>query len=348
MITLSCEKQSFALASPFTIARGSRTHADVLYCKIDAFGASGVGEAMPYKRYNEDIDILRDTILQQHIWLCHVDDTLEDPLTIIRYKRALLQEKCPAGAARNALDCALWDLEITISKQQTHYYLGLDDVKKLHSWISLSIDTPENMANKAYEYFILSRDKNLPLRLKIKLGAGDGLDKERLQKIYNKVGNGHFIIDANEGWSIDETADMMPFLTECHCALLEQPIAAADSALLSNITPLVPICADEAFHTIDDLAKYQHLYQAINIKLDKTGGLTQAMMILEHARQFNYKIMVGCMMATSLAMAPAYFIAQQADFIDLDAPIWIAEDRIGHLMPDAPYLQRPDSQLWGL
>lgn len=347
MISLKCQKKSFPLAHEFRIARGSRKEAQVVECQMMAFDNIGLGEATPYKHYGEDIDEIINIINAQQIWLAKPPKNEQSPIHNIHEKRLLLQDILPAGAARNALDCALWDLEIKLSQQSASTYLQCDDIKYLHSWVSIAIDTPKNMAISAMHHQQQAIKNNLPLRLKIKLGADDGHDMERLTTIYNAVGDGQYIIDANEGWDIDETNQIMPLLQQCHVALLEQPIKASQSEKLADIDHLVPICADEAFHTINDLAKLRPYYDVINIKLDKTGGLTQALDIITQARQYDYHIMVGCMMGSSLAMAPAYYIAKNADFIDCDGPIWMAQDRDHGLMPNPPFLQQPTPLLWG-
>ena len=320
MITVTAE--SFALAQTFTISRGSKTHARVLTVRVIRDGITGWGECVPYVRYGETLDSVRAQI-----------EGLPPAIT-----RAALQTALPPGAARNAVDAALWDWEAKRAGQSAWELADLPAPRPCPVTYTLSLDTPEAMRAEA------ARHAHRPL-LKIKLGTPD--DMPRLEAVRAGAPRPVIIVDANEGWTPEVYADLAPHLTRLGVALVEQPLpAGADEALAEMARP-VPICADEACFDRASLAGLVGRYDFVNIKLDKTGGLTEALATRDAARAMGFGIMVGCMVGSSLAMAPAVLAAQGAIYVDLDAPLLLREDRDQPIHYDAQGIHPPPSQLWG-
>ena len=320
MITV--EADSFRLAEVFTIARGSRTEARVLRVIVERGGVTGQGECVPYARYGESLDSVTAEI-----------EALPQDIT-----RAALQDALEPGAARNALDCALWDLE---AKQAGRLVWDLADLPEPGPAITaytLSLDTPEKMEASA------ARHAHRPL-LKIKLGTPD--DMPRLEAVRRGAPGAKIIVDANEGWSADVYADLAPHLTRLGVALVEQPLPAGQDDMLAEIARPVPVCADESCHDRASLAGLKGKYDMVNIKLDKTGGLTEALALKQAALADGYRIMIGCMVGTSLAMAPATLLAHAANYTDLDGPLLLAEDRDPPLRFDEAGVYPPEPALWG-
>ncbi len=319
---LSVTADVFRLAEVFTISRGSRTEAKVLTVRVTRGGLTGWGECVPYARYGESLESVTAQI-----------EGLPEGIS-----RAALQEALPPGAARNAVDCALWDLEAKAAGKRVWELAGLAAPGPETCAYTLSLDTPENMRAAA------ARHAHRPL-LKIKLGTPD--DMPRLEAVRAGAPGARIIVDANEGWTAEVYRDLAPHLLRLGVALVEQPLpAAADGALLGLARP-VPVCADESCH---DRASLDHLagkYDMINIKLDKTGGLTEALALRDLARAEGYGVMVGCMVGSSLAMAPAVLVAQGAQIVDLDGPLLLAEDRENPLTYEAGKVYPPDAALWG-
>ncbi|EKX57697.1 N-acetyl-D-Glu racemase DgcA [Cereibacter johrii] len=320
MITVTPE--SFRLAEVFTISRGSRTESRVLTVTVTREGLSGRGECVPYARYGETLESVADQIA-----------TLPENLT-----RADLQTLLPAGAARNAVDCALWDLEAKDSGKRVWQLLGLPAPQPQVTAFTLSLDAPEKMRAAA------ARNAHRPL-LKIKLGTPD--DMARLEAVRAGAPDTRIIVDANEGWTADIYTELAPHLLRLGVALVEQPLPAGQDELLAEIARPLPVCADEACHDRHSLPALKGKYDVINIKLDKTGGLTEALALREAALAEGYGLMVGCMVGSSLAMAPATLVAQGAAYVDLDGPLLLAEDREQPLVFDEAGIHPPSAELWG-
>ncbi len=315
-------EERFALAEVFTIARGSRTHADVLRVTVTRDGITGQGECVPYARYGESMASVRAQI-----------ESVQEGID-----RAGLQAALPAGAARNALDCALWDWEAKRAAQRVWECAGLAAPGPVVTAFTLSLDTPEKMEQAARQH------AHRPL-LKIKLGTPD--DMPRLEAVRRGAPEARIIIDANEGWSAEVYADLAPHLLRLGVAMVEQPLPAGADDMLNEIDRPLPVCADESCHDRESLPGLKGKYDMINIKLDKTGGLTEALALREAARAEGYRMMVGCMVGTSLAMAPATLVAQGAEIVDLDGPLLLAEDRDPPLHYDESGAHPPLPELWG-
>ena len=326
MTRFSARSESFPLAQTFTISRGAKTTADVVVVELSRDGRVGRGECVPYPRYNESV---AGTI-----------DALESlrPQVEASLDRAALQRALPPGAARNALDCALWDLEAKLSGRPVHDLAGLAAPRPIETAYTLSLDDPETMGRAAAQH------ADRPL-LKIKLAGRD--DLARVAAIRANAPASTLIVDANEGWSADQVEPLSAALAHLGVALIEQPLPAAQDALLAEFEHPVPFCADESCHTADDLAELASRYECVNLKLDKTGGFSEGLRLAAEARACGLDLMVGCMIATSLAMAPAVLLAQQARFVDLDGPLLLQKDREHGLRYEGSLLHPPRPQLWG-
>lgn len=325
MPSLSVEIARFPIAGTFTIARGSKTEAVVVEARLSADGLTGRGECVPYARYGETVEGVAGAI------------TALGPQLAAGLDRSELQQRLPAGAARNALDCALWDLEAKRSGRSVAALAGLPPLQALTTAFTLSLDTPEAMAAAA-------RAANRPL-LKLKLGAAG--DPERLAAVRAAAPAARLIVDANEGWSPAALPGLLAACAAVGVELVEQPLPAANDEALARLPHLVPICADESVHDRHGLAALKDRYDAINIKLDKTGGLTEALALAEEGERLGFSLMVGCMLASSLAMAPALLVAQRAQVVDLDGPLLLARDRSPHLTYDGAVVFPPAPELWG-
>ncbi|WP_282076951.1 N-acetyl-D-Glu racemase DgcA [Epibacterium ulvae] len=312
----------FKLAQVFTIARGSRTEAKVLTVKIEQDGFTGWGECVPYARYNETLESVTAEI-----------EALPETFT-----REELQSLLPAGAARNAVDCAMWDLEAKIAGKPVWELAGLPEPSPEITAYTLSLASPEEMQKQAAE------NAHRPL-LKIKLGTPD--DMPRLEAVRAGAPDARIIIDANEGWSAEDYAALAPNLVRLGVELVEQPLPSGEDAALVGMERPVPVCADESCHDRTSLPKLKGKYDVVNIKLDKTGGLTEALKLREAALAEGYQVMVGCMVGSSLAMAPATLIAQGMLVTDLDGPLLLAEDRDVPLTFDTNGVHPPKAELWG-
>ena len=320
---LDITQSAFKLAEVFTISRGSRTHAKVLTVTITDGAHKGRGECVPYARYGETMESV--TALIESL-----------PLPVDRTR---LQTLLPAGAARNAVDCALWDLEAKQTGKRVWQLAGLPEPRPEITAFTLSLGTPESMQAAA------ARNAFRPL-LKIKLGNG-AEDLARLRAVRKGAPHTDIIVDANEGWTPDLYASLAPVLLDLGVKLVEQPLpAGADDALLDMDRPL-PVCADESAHDRSTLGALKGKYDVVNIKLDKTGGLTEALALKQAAQDAGFGVMVGCMVGTSLAMAPAVLVAQGANFTDLDGPLLLAEDRETPLFYDNAGAHPPSAELWG-
>ncbi len=309
----------FDLAQVFTISRGSRTQADVLTVTLDGVGR---GECVPYARYGETLDSVTAQI-----------KGLPDDLT-----REHLQDILPAGAARNAVDCAFWDLAAKAAGVRVWDLLRLPVPAPEITAYTLSLDTPEAMEAQAAQH------ANRPL-LKIKLGTPD--DMARLEAVRRGAPDAPIIVDANEGWTADVYADLAPHLIRLGVKMVEQPLPAGDDDMLAEIARPLPVCADESCHDRASLPGLKGKYDMVNIKLDKTGGLTEAIALKSQAITEGYDVMIGCMVGSSLAMAPATILAQGVAFTDLDGPLLLAEDRVEPLIFDEHGVHPPAVGLWG-
>ncbi len=319
-ITVTAE--SFKLAQVFTISRGSRTQADVLTVHVTDGAHAGRGECVPYARYGETLESVADQI-----------KGLPDDVS-----RECLQELLPAGAARNAVDCALWDLAAKQAGKRVWDLLDLPAPRPEITAFTLSLDTPDAMQMQA------AKNAACPL-LKIKLGTPD--DMARLEAVRRGAPQSRIIVDANEGWSAEVYADLAPHLIRLGVQMVEQPLPAGADDMLAEIARPLPVCADEACHDRASLPALKGKYDMVNIKLDKTGGLTEALLLKHAAIAQGYAVMVGCMVGTSLAMAPATLLAQGVAFTDLDGPLLLAEDRAAPLIFDEAGVHAPTSALWG-
>ncbi|MDO6521996.1 dipeptide epimerase [Shimia thalassica] len=319
---ISVKRDVFKLAQVFTISRGSRTEAKVLTVKITDGDFVGWGECVPYARYDETLESV----------------TAEIESLPAEFDRMALYDLLPAGAARNAVDCALWDLEAKKAGKPAWELAGLPAPGPEVTAYTLSLGTPESMQEQA------AKNAFRPL-LKIKLGTPD--DMPRLEAVRAGAPNSTIIVDANEGWSAEVYADLAPHLVRLGVALVEQPLPAGDDDALLGMDRPVPVCADESCHDRNSLAKLKGKYDVVNIKLDKTGGLTEALALRDAALAEGYDVMVGCMVGSSLAMAPATLVAQGAVVTDLDGPLLLAEDRETPLLFDAEGVHPPEAALWG-
>ncbi|ALG92025.1 MULTISPECIES: N-acetyl-D-Glu racemase DgcA [Actibacterium] len=319
---LTVTADTFRLAEVFTISRGSRTQAQVLTVRIGDGAHQGWGECVPYARYGETLASVSAEI-----------EALPLPLD-----RAGLQRALPAGAARNAVDCALWDLEAKRAGKRVWELAGLPAPGPMITAYTLSLDTPENMRAAA------AKHAHRPL-LKIKLGTPD--DMPRLESVRAGAPAARIIVDANEGWTAEVYAELAPHLVRLGVELVEQPLPAGNDDMLAEIARPLPVCADEACHDRASLPALKGKYDLVNIKLDKTGGLTEALALRDAARAEGYGVMVGCMVGSSLAMAPAVLLAQGADVTDLDGPLLLAEDRPEPLTYDEAGVHPSAPALWG-
>ncbi len=326
MRSLNVLVESWPIAGSFTISRGSRTEAVVVVAEITENGVTGRGECVPYARYGENVEGVADFIREQ-VTLIGSGVTREELLV-----------KMPAGAARNAVDCALLDLEAKKQGRRAWELLGLAAPKPTTTCFTISLGTPEVMAAKAAE--AAAR----PL-LKVKLG-GEG-DPERIAAVRAAAPKSKLVIDANEAWTEAVLASNLAACEKAGVLLIEQPLPAHhDEALAGVKTPII-ICADESLHDRASLAELSGRYGAINIKLDKAGGLTEALLLAGEAKARGLKIMVGCMLGTSLGMAPATLLMNDAAFVDLDGPLLLAKDRNPGLKFEGSTIHAPEAALWG-
>ena len=325
-LRLAVGVERFPIAGGFTISRGSKREAVVVVAEVTDGKHSGRGECVPYARYGESVEGVAASIEK-----CAANFARG-------MSRSGLAALLPAGAARNALDCALWDFEAKRSGRRAAEIAGLRTLRPVQTAFTISLDTPEAMAAKA-------RAAHAYPLLKLKLG-GEG-DEERLAAIREAVPQARLIADANEAWQADETESLLAAAARARVDLVEQPLPAGQDAILAQIARPVPVCADESVHDRASLDGLHDRYDAVNIKLDKTGGLTEALVTAERARALGLKTMVGCMVATSLAMAPALLLAQCADWVDLDGPLLLARDRAPGLVYDGAMVLPPPPALWG-
>jgi L-alanine-DL-glutamate epimerase-like enolase superfamily enzyme len=324
---LKLAAETWPIAGGFTISRGTKTHAETVLAAIESSGMTGRGECVPYARYGETVSGVLDQIEQ-------LRGAIESGCT-----RQDLAGLLPAGAARNALDCALWDLEAKSSGRPVWQIAGLPQPSPVITAFTISLASPEHMARAAREARIY------PL-LKLKLGGG-GQDRERIAAVRKAAPDARLIVDANEAWRHDELADLLGSCAEAGVEAVEQPLPAGNDGALADLPRPVPVCADESIHDRAGFGDLAGKYDMINIKLDKTGGLTEALACARAARAIGLSVMAGCMVATSLAMAPALSLARIADLADLDGPLLLARDRRPGLKINHGIIQPAPQALWG-
>lgn len=325
-IELDVREEVFPIAGKFTISRGSRTESRVVTVELRAGAARGRGECYPYPRYGESVESVIGQVEAMR-------DALRDGLD-----RAALQGGMPPGAARNGLDCALWDLEAKHAGRRVWELAGLPAPEPVVTAYTLSLDEPDAMREKA------AANAHRPL-LKIKLGGAG--DIARLRAVREGAPGARIIVDANEGWTAESYAEIAPVVLELGVEMVEQPLPAGSDGALAGMDRPLPVAADEACHDRGSLAGLQGKYDMINIKLDKTGGLTEALALKAEAERLGLGIMVGCMIGSSLGMAPALLVAQGARIADLDGPLLLAHDRAHGLTYDAAGVHPPVPELWG-
>jgi L-alanine-DL-glutamate epimerase-like enolase superfamily enzyme len=322
-LTIDAAVETWPIAGAFVIARGAKREATVVVAQVSDGTVAGRGECVPYARYGETVAGVRDAILG-------LRGALRD--------RASLLRQMPAGAARNALDCALWDYEAKRSGTSAAQLAGLAPLGPMTTAYTISLDDAEAMAVKA-----AAAARTMPL-LKLKLGGAG--DAARLRQVRAACPHARLIADANEAWAPELLPSLLAVAAETGVELIEQPLPAGADAALAG-PRLVPVCADESLHDRAGLDALIGRYDAVNIKLDKAGGLTEALALAAEARARGFRIMVGCMVSTSLAMAPALLLAQGADWVDLDGPLLLARDREPALHYEGALVHPPAPQLWG-
>jgi L-alanine-DL-glutamate epimerase-like enolase superfamily enzyme len=323
---LNIARQSWPLATPFRISRGVKTVADVVVVEIHQGNARGRGEGVPYPRYGESVE----SVLEQ---LRNIA-----PRIAAGMARSELQDALPPGAARNAMDCALWDLSACLTGRSVTAQLDKGPLPSLVTALTVGIDSPDRMHDAA------ERLRAAPL-IKVKL---DAIDPEaQLRAVRAGAPATRLIADPNESWDLPILERMQTVLVETGVELIEQPLPAAYDTALEGFGTAVPICADESCHVADDLPGLLTRYQAVNIKLDKAGGLSGALLLLERARAAGLTVMCGCMVATSLSIAPAFHIARHARFVDLDGPLWLKKDHPGGVRLEGGELRPAAASLWG-
>ncbi|NIP13563.1 MAG: dipeptide epimerase [Pseudomonadales bacterium] len=319
--------ESWPIAGTFTIARGSKTAAEVIVVTVRDGGLTGMGECLPYPRYGQT-----------------PQGTLEDIRAAAtergKLDRERLQALLPAGPARNAIDCALWDLEARQRRQPVWELAGLPEPVPVVTALTIVLAEPAQMREAAERHSTRSL-------LKIKLGAGAERDVERLRAVRSGAPDARLIVDANEGWSLGELERVAPVAADLGVEMIEQPLPATEDEALDGYRSPVPLGADESLHARTDLEALSRRYRVANIKLDKTGGLTAAISLQKRAEALGMDIMVGCMVATSLAMAPALLLAQTARFVDLDGPLLLVRDRLPGLVYRDSRVGFPRQALWG-
>jgi L-alanine-DL-glutamate epimerase-like enolase superfamily enzyme len=321
-IVVTTRIESWPLASAFVIARGAKNVATVVTVTVSDAMASGRGECVPYARYGETPEGVVEAVEKA------------GPIA----DRATLQRSLPAGAARSALDCALWDLEAKRAGRPASELAGVGPLRPRETCYTLSLAPPAEMAEAA------GAVPHLKL-LKLKLGGAG--DPQRMMAVRRARPDARLLADANESWTADMLAPYLAAAAEARIELIEQPLPAGDDGALAAVPRIVPVCADESAHTREDLPRLAGRYDAVNIKLDKAGGLTEALALASEARAVGLKIMIGCMVATSLAMAPALILAEGADWVDLDGPLLLAHDRPHGLVIENGIIAPPEPALWG-
>ena len=326
-IKVDINRELWPLGSEFRISRGSRKVSEVITVSISEENLTGRGECFPYARYKETLKSVEKQITEIILELN------QNPC------REHLRQLLPPGAARNAVDCALWDLEAKRANCRAWELAGLSPPEPLTTVYTLGVDEPEKMGELAFE------NSNRPI-LKLKM-TGDGRDFDRVERIHSNAPNTKLVVDANEGWTIQQYLEYAPRFKELGVMMIEQPLPADQDSQLFSIPHPVAVCADESCHDTSTLEGLVGKYEMINIKLDKTGGLTEALELKEAASNLGFQIMVGCMIGTSLAMAPGLLVGQGASVVDLDGPLLLKDDREHGLEFIGSTINIPSSSLWG-
>jgi L-alanine-DL-glutamate epimerase-like enolase superfamily enzyme len=324
-LRIDAREEIWPLKEPFRISRGSRTEARVVVVTVSDGQYTGRGEGVPIRRYNQTCA----SVIAQ----------IESIQSVRDLDRDKLQQLPTPGAACNALDCALWDLEAKRSGKRVWELANIPIVPEVETSFTISLDTPERMAASA------KANSNRPI-LKLKLG-GDEFDPQRVEAVREAAPASRLLIDANESWSPEHYRKIVPTLKELGVELIEQPFPADADEALETLDHPIPICADESCHTTADLPSLKNRYEVVNVKLDKTGGLTEALSLCERARESGFKLLIGCMVGTSLGMAPARLLASAADYVDLDGPLLLARDRDHGLSYQNGKIGMPARDLWG-
>jgi L-alanine-DL-glutamate epimerase-like enolase superfamily enzyme len=333
-LTIEAKEEVWPLKEVFRISRGSRTETRVIVVTVKDGEHIGRGECVPIARYNQSC--------------ASVIEQIEPIKRQKNLNRQSLQKILPAGAARNAVDCALWDLEAKRSGKRVWELANIPIVDQVETSFTISLDTPDKMAAAAKGHLKSVREHDgTPGPLKLKLYGGDDADLARVKAVHAVAPNGGLIIDANESWSIDHYRNVVPALKDFGVELIEQPFPADRDEVLEALDHPVPVCADESCHTSADVSRLKNRYDILNVKLDKTGGLSEALRLVEAARANEFKLLIGCMVGTSLGMAPARIFATADDYVDLDGPLLLARDRESGLNYRNGKIGMPNRELWG-
>jgi L-alanine-DL-glutamate epimerase-like enolase superfamily enzyme len=325
MLTIEAWEEIWPLIAPFRISRGSRTEAQVVFVTVSDGEHTGRGECVPIKRYGQSVQSV----------IAQIDSIRREN----NLDRQRLQKLLPASAARNALDCALWDLESKISGKRVWELANIPVISEGVTSFTISLDTPKKMGAAA------KASSTSPI-LKLKLG-GDSSDLARVKAAREAAPSSRLIIDANESWSAEHYEEIVRALKKLGIELIEQPFPADADEVLESLDHPIPVCADESCHTSADLPRLTNRYEAVNVKLDKTGGLTEALHLCEHAREDGFKLLIGCMVCTSLGIAPTRLLAAFAEWIDLDGPLLLARDREHPVPYEDGRIGIPPRELWG-
>ena len=324
-LAIEAKEETWPLKQPFRISRGSRTEARVVVVTLSDGKQKGRGEGIPLARYNQSTASA----------LAQIESTQGEK----NLNRQGLQDLLPPGAARNALDCAFWDLEAKAFGKRAWELASIRIVSEVETSFTISLDTPEKMSAAA------KANAKLPI-LKLKL-CGDDLDLSRVQAVRETAPAARLLIDANESWSPSHYREIVLALKELRVELIEQPFPADADEVLESLDHPIPVCADESCHTTADLPRLTNRYEVINVKLDKTGGLTEALRLCEQASESGFKLLIGCMVCTSLGIAPARVLASTAQWVDLDGPLLLAHDRDHGLSYHSGKIDMSSRELWG-
>jgi L-alanine-DL-glutamate epimerase-like enolase superfamily enzyme len=323
---LTVTRRAWPLARPLMTADGIKTAVDIVVAEISDGDSRGRGEGVPLRRYGESIDSVVAAL-----------EAMKGAV-FSGLNRDTLQSALPPGAARNALDCAFWDIDAKRAYCSVAELAGLGAMPPVMTAFTLDFDTPDKMAELA------AANRTRPL-LRLELGGAD--DVERVRAVRHAAPAARLVVDANEGWNEAQLRELMPMLVDLRVELIEQPLPADADDALARLERPIPLCADESCRTLADLDRLDGKYAAINIKLDKAGGLTEALALAEEAKRRGLRIMVGGVISTSLAIAPALLVAQQAEIVDLDGPLRLALDRAAGVRYDGSTIHTPDPKLWG-
>src|SRR6266487_3800154 len=324
-LLIEAREEIWPLKEVFRISRGSRTEAQVVVVTVSDREYAGRGECVPIARYNQSTELVIAQI-----------ESIKREKDLDRHK---LHQLFPPGAARNALDCALWDLESKISGKRVWELANIPVIPEVEMSFTISLDTPKKIGTAA-------KASSTSSILKLKLG-GDSSDLARVEAVRQAAPAARLLIDANESWSAEHYEEIVPALKELGVALIEQPFPADADEVLETLDRPISVCADESCHTTADLSRLTNRYETINVKLDKTGGLTEALHLCERAREDGFKLLFGCMVCTSLGIAPARLLASTADYVDLDGPLLLASDREHPVPYKDGRIGIPPRQLWG-